>query len=384
MQRRFGRRTHHQRRPEESMTQIAAPAAYKSQLHEMTQTTSTCLWNDSASIQELTYSIEHGAVGATCNPVIVLGVLKKEMSLWKDRIRSLIEERSTATEDQISWQLVREVSVKAAGLLRPVFEAHRGKNGRLSIQTDPRLFRDSKAIVEQAEEFNRLAPNMIVKIPVTRAGIPAIEEATYRGISINATVCFTLPQCVAVAEAVERGLKRREKEGKEIASMGPVCTIMVGRLDDWLKVLIEKENVAIDPGYTEWAGVAVFKKTYKLFRERGYRVRLLSAAFRNHMHWSEMIGGDVVISPPYSWQVRFNQSDIEVVPRIDKPVAPEIVEELGRKFADFRRASTENGISIAEFDLFGPTRRTLRQFIAGCDDLDGVVRDIMLPNPDVL
>jgi len=51
--------------------------------------------------------------------------------------------------------------------------------------------------VEQAEEFSRLAPNMIVKIPVTSAVIPAIEEATYRGISINATVCFTLPQCVA-------------------------------------------------------------------------------------------------------------------------------------------------------------------------------------------
>ncbi len=59
---------------------------YKSPLHEMTQTTSTCLWNDSASLQELSYSIEHGGVGATCNPVIVLGVLKKEMNLWKDRI----------------------------------------------------------------------------------------------------------------------------------------------------------------------------------------------------------------------------------------------------------------------------------------------------------
>jgi transaldolase len=315
--------------------------------------------------------------------VIVLGVLKKEMSLWKDRIRSLIDERSTATEDQIAWQLVREVSVKAAGLLRPVFEAHRGKNGRLSIQTDPRLFRDSKAIVEQAEEFNRLAPNMIVKIPVTRAGIPAIEEATYRGISINATVSFTLPQCIAVAEAVERGLKRREQEGKDITAMGPVCTIMVGRLDDWLKVVVERENIAIDPGHLEWAGVAVFKKAYQIFRERGYRVRLLSAAFRNPMHWSELIGGVIVISPPYSWQVRFNASDIEVSPRIDNPVDPRIVEELSKKFTDFRRAYNEKGLSVEEFDAFGPSRRTLRQFIAACHDLDALVRDFMVPNPDV-
>jgi transaldolase len=363
------------------MTQATA-TAFKSPLHKMTQTTPTCLWNDSASIEELTYSMEHGGVGATCNPVIVLGVLKKELATWKSRIEVLLKEFPAATEEEIAWKVVREISVRAAALLKPVFDAQGGKNGRLSIQTDPRLYRDTKSIVEQAEEFSRLAPNMIVKIPVTSAGIPAIEEATYRGISINATVCFTLPQCVAVAEAVERGLKRREKEGKEIASMGPVCTIMVGRLDDWLKVLIEKENVAIDPGYTEWAGVAVFKKTYKLFRERGYRIRLLSAAFRNPMHWSELIGGDIVISPPYSWQVRLNQSDIEVVSRIDKPVAAEIVEELGRKFADFRRAYSENGIAIAEFDSFGPTRRTLRQFVGACHDLDGVVRDIMLPNPD--
>jgi len=364
------------------MTQITAPVVYKSPLHEMTQSTPTSLWNDSASIQELTYSIEHGAVGATCNPVIVLGVLKKEMGLWRDRIRALIEEHPTATEDQIGWQLAREISVKAASLLRPIFDANQGRNGRLSIQTDPRLYRDTQAIVEQAGEFSRLAPNMIVKIPVTRAGIPAIEEATYRGISINATVCFTLPQCIAVAEAVEQGLTRRQREGKEISTMGPVCTIMVGRLDDWLKVAAERENITIDPGYLEWAGVAVFKKTYQIFRERDYHIRLLSAAFRNHMHWSEFIGGEVVISPPYSWQVRFNASDVEVLSRIDKPVEPRIVEALSKKFLDFRRAYAEGGLSVEEFDSFGPTRRTLRQFITACHDLDGLVRDFMLPNPD--
>ena len=357
--------------------------AYKSPLHKMTQTTPTRLWNDSASISELKYSIEHGAVGATCNPVIVLGVLKKELQSWKDRIRALIKERPTATEDQIAWQVVREISVEAARLLEPIFRAHSGKNGRLSIQTDPRLFRDSQAIFEQAVEFNKLAPNMIVKIPATTAGIPAVEEAIYHGVSVNATVSFTLPQAIAVAEAVERGLKRREAEGKEIATMGPVCTIMVGRLDDWLKVLVEKNNIAIDPGYLEWAGIAVLKKAYRIYRERGYRTRLLSAAFRNHMHWSEFIGGDLVISPPYSWQLRFNASDVEVRSRINEPVRQEIESELSTKFADFRRANTEQGLSIEEFDAFGPTRRTLRQFIAAGHDLDSVVRDILIPDPDV-
>lgn len=364
------------------MTEAATLASYRSPLHQMTQTTPTCLWNDSASTEELTYSIEHGAVGATCNPVIALGILKKEMPRWRPRLQALIEEMPTATEDEIGWALVQEVSTQAAALLAPIFAAQRGRNGRLSIQTDPRYFRDSQAIVEQAVRFNQLAPNMIVKIPATRAGIPAIEEATYRGVSINATVCFTLPQCLAVAEALERGFRRREQEGKDISSLAPVCTIMVGRLDDWLKVMAEKENITIDPGYMEWAGVAVFKKTYRIFQQRGYRARLLSAAFRNHMHWSEFIGGDVVISPPHSWQVRFNASDVAVVPRIETPVDEKVVEELHRKFADFRRAYSEDGLSVDEFDSFGATRRTLRQFIAACADLDALVRDVMIPNPD--
>jgi len=364
------------------MSQVEAQRRYKSPLFHMTQTTPTCLWNDSASIEELTYSIENGAVGATCNPSIAVSVLKKEMPLWKSRIQALAVEHPQATEDEISWMIVEEMSANAARLLKPIFDREKGRNGRLSIQTDPRTYRNSEAIVAQAVRFSQLAPNMIVKIAATRAGIVAMEEATYRGVSINATASFTLPQAVAAAEAVERGLKRREAEGLEISTMGPVCTIMVGRLDDWLKVLMEKQKLSVDPGYLEWAGVAVFKKTYKLYRERGYRLRLLSAAFRNHMHWSEFIGGDVVISPPCAWQRRFNASDIEVTPRMDKPVDARIVETLLKKFPDFERAYTENGLSHEEFDSFGATRRTLRGFIASCAEMNGMIRDIILPNPD--
>jgi transaldolase len=360
---------------------IRTAAEYRSPLQQMTQTTSTCLWNDSASLQELGYAIEHGAVGATCNPVIVVDVLEKEMHLWKDRILELIQSMPTATEHDIAWRVVDEISVKGAELLRPVFDAHKGKNGRLSVQTDPRFYRDTAAIVRQAEHFAGLAPNIIVKIPVTAAGIPAIEEATYRGISINATVSFSLPQCVAVAEALERGLQRRERDGHDVSAMGSVCTIMLGRLDDWLKVVADKRGISVDPGVLEWAGVAVFKKTYRLFQERGYRIRLLSAAFRNHMHWSELIGGDVVISPPCKWQKRFNASDVGVAERIDVPVAPSILQGLAR-FPDFERAYNENGLTPDEFDMFPPTRRTLRQFISACHELDGYVRDLMLPNPD--
>jgi transaldolase len=359
---------------------MAQAVATRSPLLQMTETTPTCLWNDSASVEELTYSIEHGAVGATCNPVIVLDVLKHEMNLWREHIRQLIGEMPTATEGQIGWRIVENISRRSAELLRPAFDRYHGRNGRLSVQTDPRLYRNTEALVGQAVHFSQLAPNIIVKLPATSAGIPAIEEATYRGVCINATVSFSLPQCIAVAEAVERGLKRREKEGKACGEIGAVCTIMVGRLDDWLKVLAEKEGITLDPGTIDWAGVAVFKKAYALFRARGYRVRLLSAAFRNHYHWSELIGGDVVISPPHKWQVLFNASDVKVEPRIENPIHPRIISEL-EKLRDFRRAYAADGLSIEEFDTFPPTIRTLRQFMAACHDLEKLVRDFMLPDP---
>jgi transaldolase len=159
---------------------------------------------------------------------------------------------------------------------------------------------------------------------------------------------------------------------------------MVGRLDDWLKAFAHRENIVVDPGYLEWAGVAVFKKAYELYQERGYRLRLLSAAFRNHMHWSEFVGGDVVISPPYDWQVRFNGSDIPVENRIGVPVSPKIVKVLLDKFEDFQRAYDEDGLTVQQFDSYAPTVRTLRQFLGACAELDSIVRDILLPDPDRL
>ena len=105
--------------------------------------------------------------------------------------------------------------------------------------------------------FSTLAPNMIVKIPVTRAGSPGDRGSDLpRRQHQRDRLASTLPQCIAVAEAVERGLRRRESEGKDIAPMGPVCTIMVGRLDDWLKVRDGEGNPSAQIRAT-WNGPAL-------------------------------------------------------------------------------------------------------------------------------
>ena len=342
-------------------------------------TTLTDVWNNSCSIEELEYAIANGAVGATTNPSIVLAVLKKEYERWLELLKTLVEAHPTESEDAIAWMLIEAVGLNAAKLLMPVFEREGGRKGRLSMQTNPVHYRNSERLVEQAVHFAGLAPNVQVKIPVTAAGIAAIEEATYRGVVINATVSFTLPQAIAVAEAVERGLARRAAEGHDVSAMVPACTIMIGRLDDWIKVVAKRDGIVITPGHLEWPGIAVMKKAYGIFRTRGYRTRLLAAAYRNHMHWSELIGGDLILTIPHEWQVLFNNSDVEVKSRIDDPVDPAIVTELQRRFPDFRAAYDEDGLRIEDFDGYGATRRTLRSFIEAYRELTAMVRDVMLP-----
>lgn len=349
-------------------------------LLEATELFPTVLWNDSSDLNELRQSISFGGVGATCNPVIAYTTISDYPEIWTDRIRKIAEDNPTWGESEIGWQAVRDMSVEAAKLLKPAFDKYEGRNGRLSVQTDPRLHRDAQALADQAEEFSNLAENIIVKIPATKIGLEAIEEATARGVSINVTVSFTVAQAVQAAEAIERGLERREAAGEDTSKMAPVVTIMVGRLDDWMKNTVAKEGIYIDPSALDWAGIAAMKKAYGIFQERGYRSRVLAAAFRNVNQWAEFQGGDVVVSPPFKWQEIINNSDYKPVERMSVPVDPYYIEQL-RRIPEFSRAYDEDGLSIEEFEEFGPSRLTLRQFLDADADLDSLVRDVIVPAP---
>jgi len=345
--------------------------------------TPTDYWNDSCSVEELTYAVERGATGATSNPAIVLEVLRKEQARWLPRTRELLAGHPTWSEAELAWAVTEEMVTRGAAVLQPIFERERGRKGRLSVQIDPTRYRDPARMVEQSLHLAGLAPNIQVKFPVTAAGLEALEEATARGVTITATVSFTVAQAIASAEAVERGLRRREADGGETAAMAPVCVLMIGRLDDWLKAIVERDGLAVDPNALDWAGIAVFKRTYELFKARGYRARLLAAAFRHRLHWTELVGGDVILTIPHAWQLRFEASGIDPRPRIDVPVDPAILDELCGRLPDFRRAYEPDGLATEAFDGYGATVRTLRSFITAYHDLLGTIREVMLPNPDL-
>ena len=148
------------------------------------------------------------------NPTIVANVLKTEFGDWKGRVEELFQTQPTWTEAQIAWKLIEEMAVKAAGLLQPVFEQTAGKKGWLSIQTNAEFHKSPGSVSGASAPFRVARAQLNGENSATAAGVIAIEEVTAQGVNINATVSFTAPPAVAVAEAVERGLKRREAAGR--------------------------------------------------------------------------------------------------------------------------------------------------------------------------
>lgn len=336
-------------------------------------------WNDSGVPNELGEAVALGAVGGTSNPVIVSQAVKAQPALCHPIIDRLARENPSDTEDDLAWKLIHTLARDAAARLNPVFDATRGAKGFLSVQVNAKYYPSKELMVDQATRLAALAPNIAIKAPATDVGIAAIEEMTARGIRINATVSFSVPQVIAVAGALERGLKRAKAAGRDADAIKPYITLMIGRVDDHLKRIAEKEKIATSPGLLDWAGIAVFKQAHRIFQQRGYPGTLLAAAYRHEGHWSQIIGREVLQTVPYSWWTKFNVSPTKPSLTLDQPVDDKILAELRAKFPDFVRAHDENGMAPHEFLGYGATVHTLNQFLGGYADLLASVRNRILP-----
>ncbi|WP_053230531.1 transaldolase family protein [Sandaracinus amylolyticus] len=353
-------------------------------LRQMTRETPTELWVDSCEPRALERAIARGATGATTNPVIVMQAIEADRPRWDEITRALVRDHPSDDEESIAWRLVALAASEGAMLLWPTFERHGGTRGRLCVQASPRVYRDASRMIGQAMQLAQIAPNVAVKLPTTAAGLVAMEELTARGVVINATVSFSVAQALAAASAVDRGLARLDpRVDHELIT--PWITIMAGRIDDHLRDLVTKRGagktpeIELDVDLVRHASTAIVRRAYRLFRERGHRATLLVAAMRSHHHWSEFIGGELVITIPPEWQDAFDDSGVEVRSRIDDQVDPAIVEELARQLPDFVRAYEPDGMHPGEFESFGASIKTLRQFLGALDRLVAYVRDVMLP-----
>lgn len=217
---------------------------------------------------ELKKMMEEGLLGVTSNPAIFDKAISGS-SDYDDQIRSLIGKDPNIDAGAIIQALmVRDIQM-ACDVMKPVFDRTGGRDGYISVEVAPNKAHDTKATIEEVRDLwtkiNR--KNLMVKIPSTKEGLPAIEQAISEGININVTLIFSEERYREVANAYISGLERRAKEGKPIDHVASVASVFVSRIDTLVdELLAKKDPDALKPLMGKVA-VANTKFIYQAFKE---------------------------------------------------------------------------------------------------------------------
>lgn len=327
----------------------------ESYLRWLASETPTCWWHDSADPEELRRALEHGASGVTTNPPLVFQTLTGRPNYWLDKVRNLPPDLSGAERAEA---ITRIVVCEAAQIMLPEFDRTNGQQGYVCGQVDPAKS-SAESMVEMARRFHVWAPNIAVKLPATAAGLEALEECAAEGITVTATVSFTVPQVVAVAKHFQKGAQRARQSGKKAGRCFAV--IMIGRLDDYLRDVIHDQRANIPEPDIKQAGIAVCKRAYSIYKDQGYEAVLLIAALRGVHHMVPFAGAELVMSIHPKNQALLMQPGIPREKFIDEPVDKDTLDRLTR-IPEFVRAYEPEGMKPEEFFTYGLTQRTLTQF----------------------
>ena len=203
------------------------------------------------------YIDELSVTGLTSNPTIFDHAIKNS-SDYDDAIRSKIAKGESG--ERLFFEVALEDLTEAADLFRPIYDRTGGVDGWVSLEVSPLLAHDTKSTVAEAKDLHTRAqrPNLFIKIPGTKEGLPAIEEAIFAGIPINVTLLFSAEQYVAAADAYMRGIERRIEAGLK-ADVCSVASIFISR---WDVAVAGKVPQALN----NQLGIAVSKRAYKAYR----------------------------------------------------------------------------------------------------------------------
>jgi transaldolase len=324
------------------------------------ENTKTVWWHDSAEPGELELGIHRGAIGATTNPFLSHLALFRNKDLWADEIEDVLTDD---LEPEIKAERLMSVVIShAASQLEPQYERSAQQMGYVCAQVNPARAADRECMLSMARRFHEWAPNIAVKLPATLAGLDVLEDCTAEGITATLTISYTVPQVIAIAERHRRGIQRAEQNG--IKPGRCFAVIMIGRLDDYLRDVAHDSEADISESDIRQAGLAVSKRAYSIYKQRGYEATLIVAALRGTYHMTELAGAEIIMSiaPPY--QEMLLSEELPCEERIDRPVPSDVIERLSA-LLEFVRAYEPDGMKPEDFIAYGVTQKTLAQFHEG-------------------
>lgn len=318
---------------------------------------------------------EDGVVGVTANPTI----FEKSISsghAYDEQMTQLIGEGKNTNE--IYEALVIQDIRTVADLLRSIYEHTNGRDGYVSLEVSPELAHDTEGTLSEARRFWKMVdrPNLLIKIPATPAGIPAIEAALTEGININITLIFSLASYIAVTEAYLSALENRNAEGKDISHIASVASFFVSRVDTLVDKLLddkikassdatEKEQLKALQGKAAIANARlVYKEFQRIFstprfetlKHSGAHVQrplwastsTKNPAYRDVLYAEQLIGPDTVDTMPLETIQNFRDHGV-VARTIDKDLAGaradlDALEKLGIHYDQVTQQLQDEGV----------------------------------------
>ena len=346
----------------------------KTYFQKWTATYPTEFWHDSAEPAEIRRAATWGGTGVTTNPILMPLTARRSVLRWDVEIARWKHNSPPASVEEIAWALIRGIATEAAAIMAPVYHRTHGHTGLVCVQVDPTKDDDAEAMVRQGREITTWATNLLIKIPVTAAGLVAIEELAAHGVSTTATVSFSVPQVLQVAKAFRRGLARARRKGMDTCRLHSYAVIMIGRLDDHLRDQVAEGELELAEAAIQAAGEAVAKKAAALFRERGYESVLLFSSFRGYHDPGAVLGGPHVLTIPTSLEEQLAHNEAAPHAGMGDAVDQDLIEAL-KHAPDFARGYREDGMTPDEFAGYGPVVKTLNEFKKGYADLLAYVRE---------
>jgi transaldolase len=324
---------------------------------------------------ELAGMIERGEIrGVTSNPTIFMNAITKS----EDYDQSLLPlVASQLSDEEIFFELAIEDIQAAADLFRPLYEQSEGGDGYVSLEVSPYLANDTAATLEQAKDLWQRVdrPNLMIKIPATKAGLPAITEAIAAGINVNVTLIFSRQRYAEVMEAYLQGLEKRAESGQPLGSIASVASFFVSLVDTNVDAQLKKIRTAGRPQAEQAqqllgkAAIANARLAYADFKEvftsprfqaleeKGARVqRPLWAStstknpdYRDVIYIEELIGPDTVNTvPPQTLLAFLDHGEVRPSLEEDLPGQQQVfarLEELGISMDEVTRQLEEEGVA---------------------------------------
>jgi transaldolase len=327
--------------------------------------------------------------GCTTNPTLSWQAIQSDPNFWNEKVGEIIRSHPGLDVKEFVWLTYKEVVKRGAKMYMPIFKATHGRFGWISGQLDPRLFTETRQMVQDAEELSALSPNVMIKVPASMQGIEVVKILTSKGISTNTTVCFTLPQILASADAAMEGIRIAEKNKVDLSGWRAVITMMIGRLTEHeiLDIQAERKNIKLSWQDKHWFGIAVFRRAYQILTEGGYASKMLACSMRagplvagKMRFWDvqKLAGGDIVYTcPPYVLEPLFEIGDELIFePEIEKEVPAEVLEKL-LKIPYCIQAYDPNGLALEQFNTHPATISTVEAFSKGFAGLEGYIGERM-------